>query len=213
MIKCFTSDRIDHEGKKWTFKNVPMVMKPLQKPYPPLWYGLRGDNGGMLAARHGMNAVASGTNEGVARHLARFRAAWEPEAESRLAYRSPVTNPFIGGMRNIVIAETDAEADRIARDAYHKWYDNLNWLWVQSGTPAPTGFSADYEAARRTGSLIVGSPDAVRAEIASQAEICGFEDLVLVMAFGSMRHEQAMTSLDLFRRKVMPAFQVQRETV
>lgn len=35
LIKCFTDDRIDHKGQHWTFQNVPVVLKPLQKPYPP----------------------------------------------------------------------------------------------------------------------------------------------------------------------------------
>lgn len=213
LIKCFTSDRIDHAGEKWQFRNVPMVMKPLQQPYPPLWYGLRGETGGALAARYGMNAVASGTNDGVTKHLARFRAAWAADPEGRKTYKSPVQQPIVGALRNIVVADSDAEADRIARPAYRKWYDNLNWLWLQSGLPAPTGFSADYDAALQTGSLVVGSPDSVRAVLASQAERCGFDDLVMVMSFGSMTHSQAMHSMALFRDEVMPALKDVHSTV
>lgn len=205
LIKCFTSERVDHDGKKWKFQNVPMVMKPLQKPYPPLWYGLRGESGGVLAAHYGMNAIASGTDQSVAAHLARFREAWRLDSVGRKNSQSPVLTPVVGGMRNVVVADTDAEAERLGRAAYQSWYDNLKWLWIQSGQSPPTGFSSDYEVARKTGSLVVGSPSAVLAELSAQVKRCGYEYLVMVMNFGSLNHQQAMRSLELFRDEVMPA--------
>ena len=27
-------------GEFYNFKRVPMVLKPVQQPYPPLWYGI-----------------------------------------------------------------------------------------------------------------------------------------------------------------------------
>lgn len=207
LVKCFTVDRIDHSGSRWKFKGVPMVMKPQQRPYPPLWYGLRGDSGATVAARYGMNAVASGTDEGVTKHLARFRAAWQSEAAERKANRPDVTQPFVGALRNLIVADTDADADRIGRPAYQKWYDNLTWLWAKSGLTPPTGFSSDYDAARRTGSLVVGNPETVRHVLGTQSQHCGYDDLVMVMSFGTMSHTQAMHSLALFRDEVMPALQ------
>ena len=35
-----TEDRLTFHGKFYDFDNVPMAMKPVQKPYPELWYGL-----------------------------------------------------------------------------------------------------------------------------------------------------------------------------
>lgn len=207
LIKYFTSDRIDHHGKKWNFENVPVVMRPLQSPYPPLWYGLRGEAGGALAAHYGMNAVASGTDESVANHLARFREAWKRDTDGRKNSKSPVRTPIVGGMRNVVVADTDEEAERLGRAAYQKWYDNLKWLWIQRGISPPTGFSGDYEMARKTGSLVVGSPRSVREELTAQAERCKYEYLVMVLNFGTLTHQQAMHSLTLFRDEIMPALQ------
>lgn len=214
LIKCFTSDRVDHEGKRWKFHNVPMVMKSLQKPYPPLWYGLRGETGGALAAHYGMNAVASGTDDGVTSHLKRFRDAWRTDAAGRASANSPVTDPVVGALRTVVVADTDREAERLARDAYRRWFDNLNWLWIKSGKPAPTGFSGDFDTARKTGSLVVGSPTLVRAELAAQAERCRFNFLAMVMNLGTLSHSDAMRSLGLFASEVMPKLRkVNAETV
>lgn len=151
-----------------------------------------------------MNAVASGADDGVARRLVQFRDAWRKEIASRQHYQSPVLKPIVGAMRNVVIADTDAEAEKIARGAYERWYAKLNWLWLQRGQAAPTGFSGDYDTARNTGSLIVGSPKSVQQELSAQAHRCGYNYLLMVMNFGSMTHGEALRSLELFRREVMP---------
>jgi len=39
ILKGLTQPRLDHHGKYFTFKDVPMEMTPVQRPYPPLWYG------------------------------------------------------------------------------------------------------------------------------------------------------------------------------
>jgi hypothetical protein len=39
---------------------------------------------------------------------------------------------------------------------------------------------------------------------AAQAERCGHNYLVLLLAFGSLSHAQQMRSLELFRSQVMP---------
>lgn len=207
LVKALTQDTVDHAGKKWTFRDVPMVMSPLQKPYPPLWYGLHGEVGGIFAARHGMNAMASGLTERVAKHLSSFRAAWNEHASERLAFGSPVKEPIVGAARIVFVGETDEEAGRIARAAYTKWFENLGWIWRRNGRPPAAGFSGDYDAARQTGWVVAGSPETVRRELLAQAETCGFDYLVMVMNFGSLTHAQALHSLGLFRREVMPALQ------
>lgn len=47
-----TQSRLEHQGKRYRFDGVPMVMQWVQKPHPPLWYGLRsGPEGSLLPAR------------------------------------------------------------------------------------------------------------------------------------------------------------------
>jgi alkanesulfonate monooxygenase SsuD/methylene tetrahydromethanopterin reductase-like flavin-dependent oxidoreductase (luciferase family) len=205
LIKGFTRDRLDHAGKRWTYKNVPMIMRPYQKPYPALWYGLRGEQGAPFAARWGMNVVSLGPTERVAAHIARFRAAWADQEQARLAAGISAQDPMIGAMRTVFVAETNAEAERIARPAYKTWFDSLAWLWIDNGGFPPIALSPDYDTAQNAGSLIVGDPDTVRRPLAQQIDRCGFNYLVMLMAFGSLTHAQEMKSLALFRDEVMPS--------
>lgn len=207
LMKGFTQDRLDHAGKRWTYRNLPMVMKPYQNPYPSLWYGLRGEQGAPFAARYGMNAVTLGPTERIATHIARFRAAWRDHEQTRLAAGLTVKEPMIGAMRTVFVAENDAKAEAVARPAYKKWFDNLAWLWIDNGGYPPIALSPDYDTARQAGSLIVGGPDTVRQELTAQAERCGFNYLVMLMTFGSLSHAEEMKSLTLFRDEVMPSLE------
>ncbi len=50
LLTAFRSETLTYDGRFWTYRNVPMEIPPLQRPHPPLWYGVgRPDHGG---ARH-----------------------------------------------------------------------------------------------------------------------------------------------------------------
>src|SRR5262245_39828978 len=136
-LQGFTQERIDYRCDRFTFKDVPVVIRPLQRPHPPLWYGLRGDQGPVFAARHGMHGVTLGPDEKVANMLATFRAHWRTYAADRARRQSPVERPHCGVMRAIFVADSDAEAERVARPAYKRWFDSLAWLWVERGSFPP----------------------------------------------------------------------------
>jgi alkanesulfonate monooxygenase SsuD/methylene tetrahydromethanopterin reductase-like flavin-dependent oxidoreductase (luciferase family) len=204
LYQGFTRDRIDYACEQFTFKDTPVVLKPLQRPHPPFWYGLRGDHGPMFAAQRGMNGVTLGPDERIAKIMQAFRDNWKSQAKVREQYSSPVRSPFVGAMRAMFVAESDAEADRIARKAHETWFDNLAWLWKVRGTFPPIAIAADFDQAKAAGTLVVGSPDTVRRILTAQAERCGHNYLVLLLAFGSLTHEQQMRSLKLFQSEIMP---------
>src|SRR5262249_1358491 len=118
-----------------------------------------------------------------------------------------------GAMRAVFIADSDNEADRIARPAYKTWFDNLAWLWIERGTFPPIAIAADYDQSKAAGTMVVGGPETVGRILKAQAERCGFNYLVLLLAFGSLTHAQQMRSLELFRTEVMPKLKGLNETM
>ena len=205
LHKAFTQDRLDHHGKHYQYHDVPVVLHPVQQPFPPYWYGLRGDHGPVFAASHGMNGVTLGSTKRVAGILSRFREAWQQHAEERRRFGSPVDKPLAGVMRAMFIADSDDEAERLARPAYAQWFESLDWLWRLRGQKIPISISPNFDDARAAGTLVVGGPDTVRRELADQERTAKFNYLVLQLAFGSFTHEQEMRSLRLFASEVMPA--------
>jgi len=57
LMRGLQSRTLDHEGEFYRFKNVPLVLEPLQKPHPPLWYGVGTPQNTERPARAGMNIV------------------------------------------------------------------------------------------------------------------------------------------------------------
>jgi len=207
LVKGLANDTLDHQGKHYTYRDIPMVWRPMQKPYPPLWYGLRTAEGHVRPARYGMHGVTLGPTDRVASLLKGFREAWKTHEQDPLRAASPVQQPLHGAVRCMFLAATDVEAERIARPAYQQWFDSLVALWVRRGTYPPISLSNDYDSARKSGTLVVGSPETARRELVAQARTAGFDYLLLQLAFGSLGHANEMRSLELFAREVKPALE------
>lgn len=206
LIKGLTSARLEHDGVYYHVPDMPLELDPVQKPHPPMWYGAGNEHGALFSARHGMNMVTQGANERVKDLLAKYCAMWEEARDEPARVASPVKDPLYGIGRHVLIADSDDEAERLARPAYAHWYDALAKLWRDHGGAPVTGMIIDnYDEARRVGVAVVGSPDTVRAELVAQASDIGFNYLVSQLAWGCLTHEQEMRSLDLFTAEVMPA--------
>ena len=110
-----------------------------------------------------------------------------------------------GAQRHVLVADTDAEAMRLARPAYARWYESLTSLWRAFGS-VPYRFSDTLERAQANDAAIVGSPSTVRAEIERHIAETGCNYFVTRFAYGSLTHEQAARSLALFASEVLPRF-------
>src|SRR6187200_3266196 len=73
ILKGLTEKRLDHAGKYFTFIDVPMEMQPVQRPYPPLWYGANSLDSADRLAKQGCNSVVGMKAEGVGQFAARYR--------------------------------------------------------------------------------------------------------------------------------------------
>ena len=200
----FTQERINYKCDRYDFRDVRVVIPPVQRPHPPFWYGLRGEHGPLFAAKRGMNGVTLGPDDMCAATLTLFREHWASHAEERKQFKSPVKSPIAGVMRTMFIADSDIEANRIAAPAYEHWYNSLGWLWEKRGIPLPISIPKDFELAKESGALVVGSPDTVTRIFTEQSERIRQNYLVLMLAFGTLTHAQEMRSLALFKSEVMP---------
>jgi len=106
-----------------------------------------------------------------------------------------------------VVAETDAEAERLARPAYDYWYGSLVKLWlIHDATPITGMLIADYDEACEKGVCVVGSAATVLDKISAQLDqLAAVNYLVCQLAWGSLTHDQEMHSLEMFTSEIMPA--------
>lgn len=206
LLKGLTSKRLSYDGKWYRVPDMPMVLQPLQKPYPPLWYGTGTVESARFAARYGMHFVTFGTNERVKPLLAQYGQFWEETKNEPHRKDSPVKEPLIGLGRHFVIADTEAEAEQLAKKTYAYWWNSVTALWREHNAAPVTGMLIPtYEEAHGAGQLIVGTPERVRNEIVAQAKDMKFNYLLCQVAFGCLTHEQELRTLRLFADQVMPA--------
>jgi alkanesulfonate monooxygenase SsuD/methylene tetrahydromethanopterin reductase-like flavin-dependent oxidoreductase (luciferase family) len=200
LLKGLDSDELTFEGKFYRFDKVPMVLKPVQRPHPPLWYGVSIPDNADWPAQNDVNIVSLAPP-----------AAVRPIFERYLATRRKLgkgDTTLYGVGRHVVVADTDAKALEIARRAYPRWRTNFFWLFQRHGSAPRVGAlypeSFDQLAALRT--AVAGSPQTVRDFIAAEIEATGPNYFVPWLAFGDMTVEEALHSVDLFAREVMPGF-------
>ncbi|HZF15290.1 MAG TPA: LLM class flavin-dependent oxidoreductase [Steroidobacteraceae bacterium] len=202
LLQALTSDRVDFAGEHFRFRNVGIVMRPLQRPHPPLWYGIANPDSTVWAAAHDVNVVSLMPLAGAAKCLSRYREEWAKlgKAESAL--------PAVGLMRHVVVAETDSDAERIARSAFRHWRASFTNLWERSGVPFPLEhiLTREWDGYVRNGLAVAGSPATVREFLAAQIKEAGANLVLGQMIFGNMREEEALHSLRLFSRDVIPSF-------
>jgi probable F420-dependent oxidoreductase len=93
MKALWTQPSVTLDGEFWQVKNAPMEPKPVQKPYPPLWFGASGENALRRAVRlgDGFFGAGSSTTAAFAAHVATVRealaAAGRPAADFPIAKR------------------------------------------------------------------------------------------------------------------------------
>jgi alkanesulfonate monooxygenase SsuD/methylene tetrahydromethanopterin reductase-like flavin-dependent oxidoreductase (luciferase family) len=199
VMQGLTQKAVNFEGKFFNFRDVPVELTPLQQPHPPFWLGIATPESAERAAHNGYNAVSLSTAAETRVLTERYRAAWrEAHGETPL--------PKLGVGRFLVVAETDEKALALARRAYAVWHDNFHHLWRMHGTAPTRGERAPtFDETMHGGRGIAGSPESVRAELKAQLAESDVNYCVGQFAFGDMSTDEALASIDLFTRHVMPA--------
>jgi alkanesulfonate monooxygenase SsuD/methylene tetrahydromethanopterin reductase-like flavin-dependent oxidoreductase (luciferase family) len=201
ILRGMTNKELSFEGTYYTFDSVPMELTPYQRPYPPLWYGIGRPDGVPWAAQHRVNVVANLGGSAMRAITDRYRAEWASLGQ-------PAEDlPLMGVSRHIVIAETRREALEIAKRGYHKWRESFLMLWRKHNMQLPNPnalFPETFEEAEAEGRAVAGTPDKVLHFLQRTLDDGGLNYLLCRFAFGDIETDAALSSLDLFTRKVKP---------
>jgi alkanesulfonate monooxygenase SsuD/methylene tetrahydromethanopterin reductase-like flavin-dependent oxidoreductase (luciferase family) len=199
------SDELTFNGDFYKLDRVPMVLKPVQRPHPPLWYGVSRPDSAYGAALEGAHIVTLSA-PGVARTIIdRFRAEWAKLGR-------PIDKlPLRGIARHVVLAETDAAAVNVAERAYARWLRHMELLWVQHGMKLPLGLPADIGPLLQAGAAFAGTAAGLRKLVDDQMNATGANYFVCDVAFGDLSLQESMRTVDLLASEVMPFFTSQKD--
>src|SRR5260221_2124566 len=196
-----TENELTYHGKFYDFDHVPIVMKPVQKPYPELWYGTSRPDSIPWAAKEGANIVTLRDTVQARAIIDLYRSEW-----LKLG-RAEADLPLMGINRHIVVAETEERAREIATRAYRPWRRHMELLWAKYDVPFPLKASLpeEWDTLQAHGHAIAGTPAQVKDYVAIQTEAAGATYFVSDFAFGSITPDEARRSAELFAEHVMPA--------
>ena len=124
------SDELTFQGEFYNFDRLPMRLRPRQDPYPPLWYMRNVET----AATEGMNSIIVGTLDSFGPNVKRYKDLWNVH-QGPNALTVQGTEPKIGLVTHMVIADTEEDALRAAGPAWEEYLWNLRApaAWRRNG--------------------------------------------------------------------------------
>ena len=241
---------LTYDGRFHQFDAVPMRLRPKQKPYPPLWY-MRNP---ATAAEGGMNCVIVGSLDGLEANVVRYQRLWtEHQGQGALTIQG--TEPKIGLVMHLVVADSDEEAVAAARPAWEAYRWNLSTpRRLEAERRRLTQFLGRFDSGDGSGGqperhkavaerrdleaelsrldvpnqterktrrrapgeinpgVAAGSPETIRRWL-DEYIATGANYFVASFQWGSLSHAQAMRSVELFAREVMPSVPTSSSTI
>jgi len=195
LLAALTQETVSFRGDYFRYFDVPIELRPLQQPHPPLWGATSSPESAAGAAREKRSLAFLLPPSRVRTITDRYRETWAAEYGS-----APL--PRLGLARHLYVARTDAEARERAEFGYRGWYQKLAYLWEKHD---PRGL-ADDGMHRFDAMVIAGSPDRVADRVAEEIEQSGCNYFIGRFAYGDLSHAESVGSLERFAEKVMPQF-------
>jgi alkanesulfonate monooxygenase SsuD/methylene tetrahydromethanopterin reductase-like flavin-dependent oxidoreductase (luciferase family) len=226
--KCWTEEMLVHQGKLWTIplegipwdieasvtygkgvrdgivEAVGVVPKPVQKPHPPIFQPFASsENSIRWCAREGVTAVLPPMHEKHETALSQIYAeeSGRPVGEG-VAY-----------LRDIVIAETDEEADHLWRESSRfvaeTWFEPFGF---RRGMIDPdTGEYPDPKEMIEQGYVLVGSVDTVCRRLEALRDRLPVQ-WIFAWIFAAMTpNDKIKRSLELYIEEVLPKVGLENE--
>jgi alkanesulfonate monooxygenase SsuD/methylene tetrahydromethanopterin reductase-like flavin-dependent oxidoreductase (luciferase family) len=198
ILQGLSEGRVDFHGKHFNFDNVPIPLRPVQQPLPPLWYGVHSLESAEWAARKGFSIVCNEPVADSASYMNRYREVWKQAQGTKPIGR-------IGLVRTVVVGDTDAQALGVAGRAYAVHNQSFTFLHRRFGvTPKLSGTDPSFEGHASGGRAIAGEAGRVADYLAREMTGVGADYCVMRLAFGDMSGDEMRRSASLFAEKVMP---------
>jgi natural product biosynthesis luciferase-like monooxygenase protein len=212
--RLWTEDRVTHEGRFSRFANVHLTPRPVQQPHPPIFIAAvstaesfvwAGENG-----YHLMIVPFAGSLERTAAFVRSYREAWaragHPPGQEQVqmsfhCYVAETTAAALAGFRRPVERYVEVFSEAVS-----------SWEGRASGNYAGydkvvTAVRAQTPDTLREGRVaFVGAPAEVIEQVQFVRDTFGEVEPSMQINFGGIPTAEALRTLELFAREVMPAF-------
>jgi alkanesulfonate monooxygenase SsuD/methylene tetrahydromethanopterin reductase-like flavin-dependent oxidoreductase (luciferase family) len=186
VIRAWANERLTYHGKFFSFEDVELLPKPLQRPHPPAWIAAGSPEATRWAAAAGYSILIGphSTSTEIADQRALYRCELEDHGHRFDGRVIPVA-------RFLAIASNDSEAAEVARQG-------AGWLLKTYIDPTRFGIEADPVRHYVDSVIIHGTPDRVIDQIHRLRDQTALDYLI-----GAPLSHQTFLS---FTEKVLPKF-------
>lgn len=184
--RLWAGETVNVNGSFGELRNAKVHLTSFGNSVPPIWMGAFGDIGIKRCGRLGVSWMSG--PEGTAEVLKDRLELWRTWLAAS-GHPVPVDVPLV---REVLVAETDEEAIRIARPHLEAQYkDYKSWDHGLSGEEMVTGHA------------VVGSPSTVAARLKAYHAL-GFTEVVVRTEWPGMDPDHVENSFRLLAKEVLP---------
>lgn len=190
----WTQDVASFQGQTWQFENLRLNVKPVQRPHPRIWVGVRRKEAAFHVAKKGLGLMISPyasafSKEEFLGNLRLYRDTWGE------------THGSLEGMNLTVECHTHVAAtDAQARASIVPWFKRYS-----DSRAAGQQAHRDFDQFWAEGLLLFGSTQRVVDTIAAFREV-GANELNCFFNLGGMDHSLVCDVMSRFAEDVMPHF-------
>ena len=205
IVKAWTTTDYRHDGKFWKLQVPVLRPKVFQKPHPPVVRAVAGESTMLEMARQGRPfMLVNHTDEVTRARFELYRKTMSAAGYDEEAVARNMESCWI--WRNVVVADTDAEAEKLAVAAFHGSRDHISSTRDRLNTAEEQGsLTGEMSDPRHTleHGVIFGSPATV-AERLHRLNKIGMGGLIMHFRLGPLSREANENSLRLFASEVAP---------
>jgi natural product biosynthesis luciferase-like monooxygenase protein len=201
IVRAWSEERFEHRGQHFSYPELSLLPRPLQRPHPPLWVGAsRSAETFEWAGRQGFHLMVlpyMHPPEFLQERLTIYRQA--ASAAGRDPDRLEILAKF-----HVFVADSQAEAVRLAGPAYER-YQQISG--ARSGREHKQYWRAgsDFERQVVEFKVIAGSPDDCLERLRYWRDTLGINHLGGTFHFGGLDQPSTLRSINLFAHHVAPA--------
>ena len=208
MLKAWTTENLVHEGKYWNIKLPKLRPTPYTKPHPVIIRASSTEHSMVDLAKQGRPFMMNVQSDDVTqKRMDLYRKTLSEAGHDEAAVAERVGESWV--WRNVFVAETDEEAERIGVPAFvrqHEFRAEMRKRVYKEQRVLLQEQKAGIARNDPAHGLIYGSPATVAERLAKIDKI-GVGGIMMTFRLGPMAAEVANNSVKLFMEKVAPEFQ------
>lgn len=198
--RLWTEEEVTHRGRFFQLTKARMALKPVQKPYPPIWFAANNDSAVERAARladawvinpHAKLAV-------LEHQMGLYRKALQEAGKPFPAELPMIKELYVAPDRRTAFAEC-----RPFLEAKYQAYAS----WGQDkALPQEDSFDLAFEELVRD-RFIIGDPEDCRRELRRYADALGVNCFIFRIQWPGMEQAKVLRTIELLAEHVIPDFE------